>query len=381
VLDVGDVVDAKTGKRKRKQKWVSFGGTKKEAGDKLTELVRSANRGEFVEPTKLTVGEWLTEWLDKSVKPTKRLRTYKTYRSVIKGSLIPALGVIRLQTLKPLDVQEYYATHATLSASSLRLHGAVLSAALKSALKNGMVTRNVVTLADGRPRAEHRPDDVAANTLDVDEARRLLAAARAEGPRVAAFYALALDSGARISELCGLKWTDFDLDGGRMTIVRQLADAKLDENGAVQFGPPKTGRSRSIDLGAETVALLRAHKRNQAELKMKNRGHYRDFGLVFSKEHADLFGKHASLGTPLQVKNIGAGEFARLIAAANVHPITFHGLRHTSATLLLLAGESAKVVSERLGHSKSAITLDVYSHVLPSMGRGAADRLGALLHG
>jgi len=96
---------------------------------------------------------------------------------------------------------------------------------------------------------------------------------------------------------------------------------------------------------------------------------------VFTKEHADLLGAHAILGTPLQTKNIAGGEFARILNAANVRRITFHGLWHTSATLLLLAGESANVVSERPGHSK--ITLDVYSHVLPSIGRGAADRLGA----
>jgi integrase len=94
-----------------------------------------------------------------------------------------------------------------------------------------------------------------------------------------------------------------------------------------------------------------------------------------------MLGKHATLGTPLQMKNIGTGEFATLRKSAEVKRVTFHGLRHTSATLLLQAGEPVKIVSERLGHRKASMTTDVYAHLLPSMGRGAADTLGAILHG
>jgi integrase len=117
--------------------------------------------------------------------------------------------------------------------------------------------------------------------------------------------------------------------------------------------------------------LLKAHKAHQATIKMANRTAYREAGLVFAK----------TLGAPVQMHNIGQWEFAPLIKAAGVRRIKFHGLRHTNATLLLLAGVPAKVVSERLGHSKIAITLDTYSHVLPSMGQAAAAQIGALLHG
>jgi integrase len=243
------------------------------------------------------------------------------------------------------------------------------------------VPRNVATLAKGKPRSERSPDDITANVLDVDDARRLLAVAKAAGPRQAAFYALALDSGARIGELCALKWTDFDLDAGKMAIVRQLVTAKLTPEGQPTFGLTKTGKSRTIDLGTETVSLLRAHKKHQLEFKMRNRAVYKDLGLTFTKEQADALGKHETLGTPLQKMSVGAVEFARLLTAANVRRITFHGLRHTCATLLLQAGEPVKVVSERLGHSKISMTLDTYQHILPTMGRGAADRLGHLLHG
>ena len=111
------------------------------------------------------------------------------------------------------------------------------------------------------------------------------------------------------------------------------------------------------------------------------RATHRDLGLVFAKENPDLLHQADALGTPIRTHNIGSGEFARLIKTADVKRITFHGLRHTSATLMLLAGEPAKVVSERLGHAKIGTTLATYSHVLPTMQRQAADRLGALLHG
>lgn len=381
VLDLGYVTDATTGKKKRKQKWITVNGTREQADIQLTKLVGSSHDDTFINPSKRTVGEWLAEWLEKSVKPTRRPRTYATYTSVIH-SLTATLGAIPLQKLKPIDVQAYYAKHAKLAPATMRLHAATLSAAVKSAVKNGMVVRNVVPLADGRPKIAHSADAIVANCLDVDEARRLLAAAKTAGPRAAAFYALALDSGARIAELAGLKWTDIDIEKGQVKIMRQLAAAKLTEEKTVQFGPTKTGRVRTIDVGPETVALLKAHRRNQNELKMKHRANWRECGLVFTKEQSDALGVHLELGTPIQFHNVNdVGEFPRLLDAAKCKRITFHGLRHSSATLLLVAGTHVKIVSERLGHAKVSVTMDVYSHVLPTMQRGAAASLSAVLHG
>jgi integrase len=112
-----------------------------------------------------------------------------------------------------------------------------------------------------------------------------------------------------------------------------------------------------------------------------NRTHYQDHGLVFAKEWAELQRRKDTLGDPLQMNNLGQREYARLLKAAGVRRIKFHGLRHTCATLLLQANVPAKVVQERLGHKKIEITLNVYAHVLPSMQQDAAVKLGALLHG
>jgi integrase len=136
-----------------------------------------------------------------------------------------------------------------------------------------------------------------------------------------------------------------------------------------------------VALSAETVALLRVHRQHQRELKMANRPHYHDHGLVFSKEWSDLQRKTDCLGHPLQMNNLGQREFTQIIKAAGVRPIKFHGLRHTCATLLLQARTPIHVVSERLGDSKVAMTMEVYAHVLPDMQHEAAATLGALLRG
>jgi integrase len=113
---------------------------------------------------------------------------------------------------------------------------------------------------------------------------------------------------------------------------------------------------------------------------MKNRPHYHDHGLVFAKEWRDLHAQKACLGQPLQANNLGERSFTRLITAAKLRRIKFHGIRHTCATLLLLGGEAVHVVSQRLGHRDVQTTLNTYAHVLPDAQEGAADRLAALLY-
>lgn len=372
--------DPATGGRKRKQRWVTFRGTRKQAETKLTELLGAKDRGEYVEPSKLTLGAWLTDWLENAVKPpAKRINTYRTYKRVIEQKIIPALGAVRLQELRATDLKRFYLDRQeTLSSSTLAQYHTILSAALKAATLDGLVTRNVAALVVGKPRIRRDHGDVQANAWEAHEARALLDAAKAEGPQAAAVYAFALDSGARKGELCGLQWADLDFERGTVTIVRQLIQ------GGPQpvFGPVKNNVPRTIDLSAETVTLLREHKRHQAELKMANRQHYHDHGLVFAKEWGDLWQQRRDhLGEPLQANNIGERQFARLIKAAKVRSITFHGLRHTSATLLLSAGVPAHVVQRRLGHKRIEMTLSIYAHALPSMQQDAARRLGALLHG
>jgi integrase len=388
VLDRGYIVDPETGKKKRSQTWVSFKGTKKQAEDKCNELVGQVNRNEFVEPSKMTVGQWLDQWLEVKVKPHRRPHTYKSYSTVVERHLKPALGHILLQQLQAIDIERFHARQAKLKASSRQTHQAVLSNALKSAAKARLVQRSVASDVEGKPKAQRTTDDLIAQCWSAEDARAFLVATKSESPQVQAFFATALDTGARKGELHGLRWEDVNLDAGTLRIVRQLyhpGKRKVGEDGEVRiepvFGDTKTKKPRTIDLGPDTVRLLREHRRKQLEVKMKNRDIYRDHGLVFACELRDPRDPGRELGMALSNSTLGSTVFSRLTKAAGVKRIKFHGMRHTCATLMLGAGVPVKIVSERLGHSNVMITLNTYAHVLPGMQKEAASQLGALLHG
>jgi integrase len=335
--------------------------------------------GQYVDASKITLGQWLTEWF-KAAKPRFRPSTATRFEGIINNSLLKApIAAMLLQKVRPIDLEQYYASATGLSASTLTLHHTVLHQALRKAAKDHLIAMNPAADLDHKPRRSHDKvsEDAQKHAWTAQEARTFLAAAKAAGPQPAAFYALALESGARKGELCGLRWTDLDLDAGNMRIVQQL----LTPGPKPVFGPTKTGRPRTVALSAETIDLLRGHRRHQRELIMANRKTYADHGLVFAKEWNDVRSGKDQIGQPLQANNLGQREYAALIKTAKVRRIKFHGLRHTCATLLLQAGQPVHVVSERLGHSKVSMTMEVYAHVLPDMQQDAAAKLGALLHG
>jgi integrase len=378
IFDLGreTVTDPATGqpKHKRRQKWVTFRGTKKQAESRLAELLGKANGGTFVEPSKLTLLDWLRDWLDKNVKPPlRRPETYRGYTSLVETHIASSpLALLPLQRLRAVDLERLYAD-LDLSPGTIGVLHAVLHRALRKATKERLIERNPADDVEARPRVPGGHDAARLHCWTADEAQTFLTATTTAGPQAAAFYALALETGARKGELCGLRWTDLDLDAARITIARQLS-------ARCTFGPPKNGTPRTLALAEDVVALLGTHKRTQAELKMKNRAAYRDGGLIFARELAHTAHGH-QLGEALSPSHFGDREFRRLTKVAGVRRIKFHGLRHTAATLSLRAGVPVHVVAQRLGHKGVEITLSVYAHVLPDMQETAAERLGAVLHG
>jgi len=377
VISRGYVVDPATGRKKLKQVWVSFKGTRRQAEKRRAELLTESNRGRFVEPSTIAYGDYLTDWLRDVVTPTRRARTHELYRSAIDTHIRPVLGVIRLQMLTAADLQRLYASKADdLAPSSLTLLHAINSSALAAAEKQGLVSENVARRVVAKPKVRRNPEATVSRSWTVDEARKAIRAAIDIGPQTAALVALALDAGCRKSELCGLRWQDVDLDAAHITVARQLTNAK-----SISYGPPKAGAARKIDISAQTIALLKTHKASQAALKMKHRDSYNDGGLVFCREEGVTKEGTSALGLPLIPNVLGQMTFQRVITKANVRRIRFHDLRHTSATLLLSSGTPVATVSQRLGHSKTSITHDVYSHALPGEQAASAARLGKLLHG
>lgn len=378
ILEFGYRHDPKTGKNKRVQKYITYHGTRRQAERRLNELTHDVQHDTFIAPDKRTVAEWLDTWVDLAIKPPlKTQRAYDTYKSVIALHLKPGFEHVRLQGLRVLDVEAFLAKKAeTLAPATLEKVFTVLSSALKAAVRSGLVARNVASAVANKPHAPEGHTHVAANCWTAEDAAKFLTAARKAGPQPAAFFALALDSGMRKSELAGLQWGDVDLAQGRVTVQRQL----LTGGEKPVFIVPKGKRPRTIDIASETVDLLKTHKVKQAALKMRHRREYHDHQLVFAKPWNEIERSPTTMGQPLQINSMGERDFAPLIAQAEVPPITIHGLRHTCATILIAAGVPSRVVQERLGHKKIETTLSVYAHVLPGQQRSAATRLAALLY-
>ena len=363
-LTLGRKIDPKTGKSKVNQKTYTVRGTKAEAEAKLAELLHQYNRGELIEPTKMTTGEWLQRWIDVYVKNSKkkRLRTIETYESVVRRHLIPAFDKIPLQQLSAGHIQHYYNT-SELASSTLEQHHAILHQALKVATINErLLNVNPAEMVVEKPVAEK---DFDMQVWDEEEVRRFLTAARDAGIEVEAFYTLAIETGMRKGELCGLTWDDVDINARRISVRRTL----LKTGSEPVLGIPKSGRSRAITISPQTASLLRKHQLRQKELRLSLGDAYRDRGFVFAKESGD----------PIQINNFGQRSFANLIESAGVKKIRFHDLRHTCATLLLAKGVNPKIVQERLGHSDISMTLNRYSHVTPTMQDQAARLLGDAL--
>jgi len=359
-------------------------GKWEDAKAKRDELRKAVRENSYIAPTRSTVGDWCDEWLEKIVKPLKALNTYDSYRMLIDVVVKPTIGHILLQKLKPADLTALYGAYLkTHSARSVVTLHCVISSALKSAVKQGLVPRNVATGADGVPK----PEPIERACWSEDEVSRFLAAAEKSGAQEAAFYALALDTGARRGELLGLLWEAVDLDKGKVTFRQQL----LRRTPTPIYGLPKRHGRRTVDIAPGTVALLREHLAVQRRAMMKNRTTYCDAAgavlaqtngpaLVFAKRYEDLSTRPKDrLGLPLGVDQV-TRSFHALRKVAKVARITFHGLRHTNATLLLGKGVPPHIVAKRLGHRNATITLAIYAHVLDGDQQMAASCIAQALY-
>ncbi len=225
-----------------------------------------------------------------------------------------------------------------------------------------MLNINPAELVVEKPVAEK---NLEMQVWEEDEVRQFLTVTRDAGIEVEAFYTLAIETGMRKGELCGLMWDDVDINARRVSVRRTL----LKTGPKPVLGIPKSGRGRAITISPQTASLLRKHKLRQKELRLGLGDAYRDSDFIFAKKNGD----------PIQINNFGQRSFANLIESAGVKKIRFHDLRHTCATLLLAKGVNPKIVQERLGHSDISMTLNRYSHVTPTMQDQAARLLGDAL--
>jgi integrase len=352
------------GKRRYLNKTIK--GKKKDADTYLSTTLAAISTGTFVEPSPLSVKQYLDKWLDTAARPRVSERTFVGYSYLVSQYVEPtALSGIKLSDVCPLDIQQLYGGMLArgLSARTVRYLHAVLRSALKQAVRWGMLARNPAELVDLPKQARKEM-----HALSPKQATEFLKAAAED--RWCVLFAFALVTGMRPEEYLGLQWKDVDLERGTATVRRALV---WREKGGWYFGEPKTARSRrSIPLPASTIRALAEHRRKQGEERLKLGPGYQQHDLVFATPE----------GGPLAPRNLKRRHLRPILERAKL-PTTFrlYDLRHSCATLLLAAGEHPKVVSERLGHATVTLTLDVYSHVLPTMQEAATEKLEKVLYG
>ncbi len=355
-------LDPTTGKERRR--WHPGGPRRRDAERLVNELVKRKDDGIYRGPDRLSLGEYLTQrWLP-GQKSQLRVSTYDSYRRNIELHIVPRIGGIALQRLVPEDLDGLYAALGTegrrdgkaggLSPKSIRLVHLILHKALFDARRKGTVTRNVAELADPpKLRAAKRQE---IRVWTAEELHAFLEICT--GHRLLPAWFVASHTGMRRGEVLGLRWSDTDLDRGRLSVTQAailvayelvVSDIKTDN-----------GR-RTIDLDDRTVSVLRDWRKRQLEERLLVGEDYQDHDLVFARPD----------GAPTN-PDLFSQSFDRVVARSSLPRIRLHDLRHTHATILLKAGVPVKVVSERLGHANPAFTITVYQHVMPGMQADAA---------
>jgi integrase len=352
-----DQRDPATGARKRK--WHSFKGTKRQAQDECARLITQMNGGAYVEPSKITVLQFFERWL-RHVKPNVSPRTHERYEQIALKNVAPLLGAKLLTKLQPIDISEAYAKalhsgrsdgKGGLSARSVHHMHRVLYAALGQAERWRLITRNPAALLEKRDRP--KIEKKAVRTIDTGSTAAVFDAARER--RLFVPLVLASLCGLRRGEIVALRWRSVDLERGQLAVV---ASTEQTDSGAIREKEAKSGKARTVALPAMAVEELRRWRVQQAEelLRLGVRAG-EDWHVVTQVD-----------GAPLQPRSL-----THVVSAfLKDWQMTLHGLRHSHASHMLAANIHPKVVQERLGHSSIAITMDIYSHLMPNMQGEAA---------
>lgn len=364
---------------KRKLKTETILGNAKKAQAILAQRIAAIHNGEFVDSGSISVSELLERFLETS-KAKVSATTFQRYSGIITAHLKPVLGSIKLSQLSPLHLEQAYSRwlesgradgKGGLSAQTVWHHHRLVHKILNQAVKWKMVFHNVAAAVDP-PKPRHREMQA------LTEAELLQLLKHAENPSDHATAQMGLSSeyaffaclvflafvGCRRGECLALRWNDVNLSTGTAIIRRSLEETK----DGLAFKSPKNGRSRSVELPQYAIEVMRRLKAKQNAQRLAFGQSYRNDSLVFARPD----------GSPIRPQTLGQA-FNAVVERAKIARISLHGLRHTHASLMAKAGAGLKVISQRLGHSTTSITGDLYSHVLPGMDREAADRFDSLL--
>lgn len=354
-----DLPDPETGKRRRK--WHSFEGTKRQAQEECARIVSAIKHGGYTEPTKTTLADYLDRWLEhekSSVSP----KTLERYGEIARKNIVPLLGDVTLSKLKTERIDAAWSKalesgrrngKGGLSPRTVHHMRRVLIKALNQAVTWEMIPKNPAA-ASKPPKVERKAMSAygAATTGELLEAVR--------PTRIYAPVLLAVMCGLRRGEIIALRWKNVDLTNRTIAVVETAEQIK----GVVRLKETKSGLSRVVSLSTTVVEELRAHRIRQAEEQLRLGIRLDDDSFVVAQVD----------GRILQPRSL-THEWTRITAKTGLPRIRFHDLRHSHATQMLAAGVHPKIAQERLGHSTIAITLDLYSHVMPGMQADAAEQV------
>jgi integrase len=360
------------GKRKRKRKWHSFKGTKREAQKECARLLTEMQQGSYVDSSKVTVAEHvrarIAQWEGSGdISP----KTAERYRELLANQIEPFIGAHRLQKLKPIDIEAWHTTlkkggrkdgKGGISNRTIGHAHRVLSKALREAARHDLVVKNVAA-EEGAPKVE----DEEMIILTPDQLAELPAALA--GYKIRPRAIVAVYTGMRRGELLALRWRNVDLDGKTIRIREALEETKAH---GIRFKTTKTksGR-RDVSLPDIVIETLREHRKAELELRVA-------LGLGKLDPKALVFPETPDGGGPISPRAF-TGEWRDVANAIGLAGVPLHSLRHTHASQLIDAGIDVVTISKRLGHASPAITLKVYAHLFQKDDSKAADAINAAL--
>lgn len=359
-----DQRDPATGKRKRK--WHSFKGTKRAAQLECARLISEMTDGGYVEPSKLTLAQFFDRWL-KHIKANVSPRTHERYEQIATKNICPLLGAKLITKLQPIEISEAYGKaletgrrdgKGGLSPRTVHHMHRILFSALGQAERWKLIARNPAALLEKRDRPKIERKTV--TTIDAATAATVLDTARDQ--RLFIPLVLGALCGLRRGEIVALRWRSLDLENGRLAVV---ASTEQTDAGVIREKEAKSGKARTVALPMMAVEELRRWRVAQAEELLKLGVRPDESWHVFTQ--AD--------GTQMQPRSLTHAMSDFL----DQWGITLHGLRHSHASHMLAANVHPKVVQERLGHSSIAVTMDIYSHLMPNMQGEAAAAVDSAL--
>ncbi len=342
------------GKRKRK---TVYGKTQKEVRAKIDEVKQQLANGTFSD-TRLKVKSYLEQWLKEKARQVKP-RTAEAYKYNVEKYVIPKIGGVQLAKLTPLHVQTMCSDVATVSGPrTANMCRTILFSAMKQALRWGLIPRNPVEGVD--PMKEHKQE---MHLWTSAEAVTFLDTARSH--RLYALFYLAMSTGMRRGELLGLRWQD--VKGGALHIRQSLTVV----SNQIAISVPKTEKGkRRVAVSPDVETELETHRKRQESERQVLGNLWPENDLVFRTE----------VGTPIHPRNLERTWYT-LQKSAKVTKVRLHDLRHLHASLAIQQGMDAKVLADRLGHSRASLTLDVYTHLFDEQRANSAVSLSVLLGG